>query len=1306
MANESEIFKIILKRGTTAKAQVYTGDAGEVVVDTGLKTLRVQDGVTPGGVLLAKSDHLHSFPTLENKPTTLSGYGITDAAPSSHIGATGAAHGVATTSVAGFMSATDKSKLDSITAGANTYTHPTSGATAGTYRSVTVDANGHVTAGTNPTTLSGYGITDAASSSHIGATGAAHGVATTSVAGFMSATDKSKLDGVASGANNYAHPTSGVTTGTYRSVTVDVNGHVTAGTNPTTLTGYGITDAVALSDVVTVASANKLLKLDSTGKLPASVTGSATTLQTPRTINGVSFDGSANITINAADSIARIASSEKGAANGVATLDGTGKVPTSQLPSFVDDVLESPSFANLPTSGVTGVLYLTVDTNQVYRWSGTAYVEISAGAGTADSAMKLSTARSISMTGDVTWSISSFDGSANVTAVGTLANSGVTAGVYRSVTVDAKGRVTAGANPTTLSGYGITDAAPSSHVGATGAAHGVATTLVAGFMSATDKSKLDGVAAGANAYTHPTSGATAGTYSSVTVDANGHVTAGTNPTTLSGYGITDAAPSSHVGATGAAHGVATTSVAGFMSATDKSKLDGVAAGANAYTHPTSGATAGTYRSVTVNANGHVTAGTNPTTLSGYGITDAVASSHVGATGAAHGVATTSVAGFMSATDKSKLDGVAAGANNYAHPTSSVTTGTYRSVTVDANGHVTAGTNPTTLNDYGIGDAVSSSDVVTVASANKLLKLDSTGKLPTSVTGSAATLQTARTINGVSFDGSANITINAADSIARIASSEKGAANGVATLDATGKVPASQLPSFVDDVLEFPSFTDLPVSGVMGVLYLTVDTNRVYRWSGSAYVEISAGTGTADSAMKLSTARSISMTGDVTWSIAAFDGSANVTATGTLANSGVTAGTYRSVTVDAKGRVTAGTNPTTLSSYGITDATPSSHVGATGAAHGVATTSVAGFMSATDKSKLDGVASGANNYTHPASGVAAGTYRSVTVDANGHVTAGTNPTTLSGYGITDAQPLHGDLTALAGLATTGLVVRTASGAAATRALSVSGTGLSLTNGDGVAGNIVITSNATSSNTASTVVARDASGGFSAGAVTVSGLGLSGTGGRITGNFSGAVFTDRTMFQTSTVNTATTLGSVPNGTGIGSSYVAFDKADPTNAAYLQLFVGSDVSSAGIRSGASGSGTPLPLKFLTGTGGVERVVIDAEGATAFKGGVFESKVALTAAAIDLKTGNMFTKTVTAATILSVVNAPASGAMASFILELTNGGAYAVTWWTGTGGATVKWAGGTAPSLTAAGRDVLGFYTHDGGVTWNGLVLGKDLK
>jgi len=77
--------------------------------------------------------------------------------------------------------------------------------------------------------------------------------------------------------------------------------------------------------------------------------------------------------------------------------------------------------------------------------------------------------------------------------------------------------------------------------------------------------------------------------------------------------------------------------------------------------------------------------------------------------------------------------------------------------------------------------------------------------------------------------------------------------------------------------------------------------------------------TTGSAATLTTGRTIAITGDITYTSGAFNGSQNVTGTATLANSGVPAGTYRSVTVDAKGRVTAGTNPTTLSGYGITDA---------------------------------------------------------------------------------------------------------------------------------------------------------------------------------------------------------------------------------------------------------------------------------------------------------------------------------------------------------------------------------------------------
>lgn len=73
---------------------------------------------------------------------------------------------------------------------------------------------------------------------------------------------------------------------------------------------------------------------------------------------------------------------------------------------------------------------------------------------------------------------------------------------------------------------------------------------------------------------------------------------------------------------------------------------------------------------------------------------------------------------------------------------------------------------------------------------------------------------------------------------KVDTSSVGANSGVAQLDATGKVPSSQLPSYVDDVLEYASQSAFPAEGETGKIYVALDTNKTYRWSGTAYVEIS------------------------------------------------------------------------------------------------------------------------------------------------------------------------------------------------------------------------------------------------------------------------------------------------------------------------------------------------------------------------------------------------------------------------------------------------------------------------------------
>ena len=75
--------------------------------------------------------------------------------------------------------------------------------------------------------------------------------------------------------------------------------------------------------------------------------------------------------------------SNKGVANGYASLDGSGLVPSTQLPSYVDDVLEYTNLASFPATGTTGKIYVDLATNKIYRWSGSTYIEVSPSVGTA-----------------------------------------------------------------------------------------------------------------------------------------------------------------------------------------------------------------------------------------------------------------------------------------------------------------------------------------------------------------------------------------------------------------------------------------------------------------------------------------------------------------------------------------------------------------------------------------------------------------------------------------------------------------------------------------------------------------------------------------------------------------------------------------------------------------------------------------------------------------------------------------------------------------------------------------------------------
>jgi hypothetical protein len=103
-----------------------------------------------------------------------------------------------------------------------------------------------------------------------------------------------------------------------------------------------------------------------------------------------------------------------------------------------------------------------------------------------------------------------------------------------------------------------------------------------------------------------------------------------------------------------------------------------------------------------------------------------------------------------------------------------------------------------------------------------------------------------------------------------------------------------------------------------------------------------------------------------------------------------------------------------------------------------------------------------------------------------------------------------------------------------------------------------------------------------------LNFSGNGRRITGDFSNATIANRVMFQTSTVNSATQVSVVPNGTGTVATFAARNNSNPTDSGVFAVGVSS--LEASLNSTINGTGTYLPMTFYTG--GAERMRIDTSG------------------------------------------------------------------------------------------------------------------
>jgi len=199
-----------------------------------------------------------------------------------------------------------------------------------------------------------------------------------------------------------------------------------------------------------------------------------------------------------------------------------------------------------------------------------------------------------------------------------------------------------------------------------------------------------------------------------------------------------------------------------------------------------------------------------------------------------------------------------------------------------------------------------------------------------------------------------------------------------------------------------------------------------------------------------------------------------------------------------------------------------------------------------------------------------------------------------------------------------------------------------------------------------------------------------------------FTTLFGYASLTVGTPIAAGATATLNSAAAQYrlISYQTASSTrwqmgvsNTAESGANVGSDFSISAFSD--AGAYLYAPISIVRSTGAVT-----FGGSSTAAAGAFETAIVVPAMVIDLNTGSLFSKTIAAATTFTIANTPPSGVAASFLLQLTNGGAFTTTWWSG-----IKWPGGTPPTLSTSGVDVLGFYTANAGTTWYGFLMGKGM-